>query len=182
MAVDNGTFIWFDGKFVRWEEATIHVSAHVLHYGSSVFEGIRAYDATKVTAIFRLHPHAKRMVNGCKIGRFNLPWSQEDIEKAVIETVARNGQTSCYIRPLAFRGSEVLGVDGRKCPTQLVIFTFAWGAYLGAEAIEQGVDVGVSSWRRMAPGTSASLAKIGGEYAHSQSAKTEDVDQGYAEA
>src|SRR5215813_9276789 len=182
MAFDNGPFIWFDGKFVRWEDATVHVTAHVLHYGSSVFEGIRAYETTSGTAIFRLQPHVKRLVNGCKIGRFNLPWKHEEIEQAITETVACNGQASCYIRPLVFRGSEVLGVDGRKCPTQMIVLTFAWGRYLGAEAIEQGVDVGVSSWRRLAPGTGASLAKIGGQYTNSQFAKMEAVDQGYAEA
>src|SRR5260221_1178006 len=99
MTFDNGPFIWFDGKFVRWEDANIHVTAHVLHYGSSVFEGIRAYETKNGTAIFRLQPHAKRLVNGCKIGRFNLPWSQEEVEQAITETLRRNGQASCYSQP-----------------------------------------------------------------------------------
>ncbi len=182
MAFDNGPFIWFDGKFVRWEEATIHVTAHVLHYGSSAFEGIRTYETTKGAAIFRLEPHVKRLVNSCKIARIDLPWSHEEISQAVQETVARNGQPSCYIRPIVFRGSEVLGVDGRKCPTQLAIFTFRWGRYLGADAIEQGVDVCVSSWRRLAATTGASLAKLGGQYLNSQFAKMEAVENGYSEA
>jgi branched-chain amino acid aminotransferase len=182
MAFENGPYVWFDGKFVRWEDATIHVTAHVLHYGSSVFEGIRTYETVNGPAIFRLEPHVKRMINSCKIGRFGLSWSHEEVSQAVQETVARNGQPACYIRPLAFRGSEVLGVDGRKCPTQLVIFTFRWGRYLGADAIEQGVDVCISSWRRMAPDTGASLGKIGGQYVNSQFAKMEAVDNGFSEA
>ncbi len=182
MAFDNGPYVWFDGKFVRWEDATIHVTAHVLHYGSSAFEGIRAYETVNGPAIFRLEPHVKRLVNSCKIARMDLPWSQEQISQAIQETVARNGQTSCYIRPLAFRGSEVLGVDGRKCPTQLVILQWMWGRYLGADAIDQGVDVCVSSWRRMAPGTAAASAKLGGQYLNSQFAKMEALENGYSEA
>jgi branched-chain amino acid aminotransferase len=182
MAFNNGPYIWYDGKLVRWEDATVHVTAHVLHYGSSAFEGIRCYETEKGSAIFRLEPHVKRLLNSLKIGRFDTPWTQEEVSKAIVETVSSNGQPSCYIRPLAFRGSEVLGVDGRKCPTQLVIISWQWGKYLGAEAIEQGVDVCVSSWRRMAPDTSASLAKIGGQYVNSQFAKMEAIENGYSEA
>jgi branched-chain amino acid aminotransferase len=182
MPLKNGPFVWFDGKLVRWEEATIHVASHVLHYGSSVFEGVRAYETKNGTAIFRLHPHVKRLLNSCKIGRIDVPWTLDQLQDAIIETVANNGQTSCYIRPLIFRGMEVLGVDGRKSPTQVAIFTISWGRYLGPEAIEQGVDVGVSSWRRMAPGTGASLAKIGGQYVNSQFAKMEALENGYSEA
>jgi len=182
MAFNNGPYIWFDGKLVRWEEATIHITAHVLHYGSSAFEGIRCYETEKGSAIFRLDPHVKRLLNSLKIGRFDIPWTHEEVANAIVETVSNNGQASCYIRPLAFRGSEVLGVDGRKCPTQLAVITWMWGKYLGAEAIEEGVDVCVSSWRRMAPDTSASLAKIGGQYVNSQFAKMEAVENGYSEA
>ena len=182
MAFDNGPFIWFDGKLVRWEEATIHVTAHVLHYGSSAFEGVRCYETAQGSAIFRLEPHVKRLLNSAKIARMEVPFSHQEILNAIVETVSRNGQPSCYIRPLVFRGSEVLGVDGRKCPTQVAVITWRWGRYLGPEAIEQGVDVCVSSWRRMAPDTSASLAKIGGQYVNSQFAKMEAVENGYAEA
>jgi len=182
MAFDNGPFIWLDGKLVPWEKATIHVSAHVFHYGSSVFEGIRTYETANGSAIFRLGPHVKRLVNSCKIGRIDIPWSYDDISQAIIDTVEHNGQPSCYIRPLIFRGSEVLGVDGRKCPTQMAILTWTWGRYLGNEAIESGVDVCVSSWRRLAPGTAASSAKIGGQYVNSQFAKMEAVENGYSEA
>jgi len=124
MAFDNGPLIWLDGKLIPWADANIHISAHVFHYGSSAFEGIRCYETSKGSAIFRLQPHIKRLVNSCKIGRIYLPWSQEEISAAVIDTVEHNGQASCYIRPLVFRGSEVLGVDGRKCPTQLAIMSW----------------------------------------------------------
>jgi branched-chain amino acid aminotransferase len=182
MAFDNGPFVWFDGNLVRWQDANVHVTVHALHYGSSAFEGIRAYDTANGTAIFQLEPHVKRLVNSAKIMRMACPWSADEISKAIIDTVAQNGQNACYIRPLMFRGSEVLGVDGRKCPTHMVVFTFAWGRYLGPEAIEQGVDVGVSSWRRMDPETGAPLGKIGGQYVNSQFAKMEALDNGYSEA
>ena len=182
MSFENGPYVWFDGNFVEWDKATVHVTTHALHYGSSVFEGIRCYETQNGPAIFRLEPHVKRLINSCKLARIDLPWTEQQLIDATVETVARNGQPSCYIRPLAFRGSEVLGVDGRKCPTQLVIFNFVWGRYLGPEAIEQGVDVGVSSWRRLAPGTGASLAKIGGQYVNSQLMKMQAVDEGYNEA
>jgi branched-chain amino acid aminotransferase len=182
MAFDHGPFIWFDGKLVRWEEATVHVTAHVLHYGSSAFEGIRCYETVNGSAIFRLDPHVKRLLNSCKIGRIDVPFSQDEITQAILDTVSHNGQPSCYIRPLVFRGAEVLGVDGRKCPTQVAIINWNWGKYLGADAIEQGVDVCVSSWRRMAPDTSASLAKIGGQYVNSQFAKMEAIELGFSEA
>jgi branched-chain amino acid aminotransferase len=183
MAFDNGPFIiWFDGKLVRWEDANVHVTAHVLHYGSSVFEGVRCYETAQGSAIFRLEPHVKRLLNSCKIGRIEVPWTEAQVSQAIVDTVENNGQPSCYIRPLIWRGSEVLGVDGRKCPTQFAVMSWNWGRYLGAEAIEQGVDVCISSWRRMAPGTGASLAKIGGQYVNSQFAKMEALENGYSEA
>jgi len=179
---NNSPYIWFDGKFVRWEEATVHVSAHTLHYGSSVFEGIRTYETTNGSAIFRLDPHMRRLLNSAKMARIEVSYSFEELRQATLETVARNGQASCYIRPIIFRGSEQFGVDGRKCPTQVAIMSLAWGRYLGAEAIEQGVDVQVSSWRRMAPGTGAALGKIGGQYVNSQFIAMEAHDNGFTEA
>jgi branched-chain amino acid aminotransferase len=111
MSIDNGPFVWFDGKFVRWQDANVHVSTHALHYGSSVFEGIRAYETKTGTAIFRLEPHVKRMVRSCKLARIVVPWSEAEIATAIQETVGRNGQPSCYIRPLVFRGAETMGVQ-----------------------------------------------------------------------
>jgi branched-chain amino acid aminotransferase len=116
------------------------------------------------------------------LARMDLPYTEAQITQAIVDTVAENGMPSCYIRPLAFRGAGVLGVDGRKSPVQLIVFTINWGAYLGPEALEQGADVCVSSWRRLAPGTASSMAKIGGQYVNSQFAKMEAVDQGFSEA
>jgi len=182
MAFNNGPFIWFDGQFVRWEDATIHVTAHVLHYGSSVFEGVRAYETVNGTAIFRLEPHMRRLMNSAKLARIDVPYTQQQLSDATVELVARNGLPSCYIRPIIFRGSAMFGVDGRKCPTQVALMAIEWGRYLGADAIDQGVDAAVSSWRRMAPGTSMAMAKIGGQYINSQFIAMEAHDGGFNEA
>jgi branched-chain amino acid aminotransferase len=182
MPFNNGPLIWFDGKLVRWEDATIHVTTHALHYGSSVFEGIRTYETVNGSAIFRLEPHMRRLVRSAKLARIDLPWTQEQLMQAAIDVVENNGQPSCYIRPIIFRGSEQFGVDGRACPTQVAIMSIDWGRYLGTDGIEQGVDVGVSSWRRMAPGTSMAMAKIGGQYVNSQFMAMEAHDQGYNDA
>jgi branched-chain amino acid aminotransferase len=174
-------WIWRNGQFVRWEDATLHVTTHALHYGSSVFEGIRAYATPDGPAVFRLQPHSRRLVNSAKIARIELPYSEDEISDAIVETVHRNGHEACYIRPLALRGAGPLGVEGRKNPTEVFIFTMEWGRYLGAEAIENGVDVQVSSWRRIAPDTFASLAKIGGQYVNSQFISMEAHDNGFNE-
>lgn len=174
-------FIWKNGEFIPWEAANVHVTTHALHYGSSVFEGVRAYATPKGPAVFRLQPHTRRLVNSCKIARIALPWSEDEINAAIVETVRRNGHDSCYIRPVVMRGAGPLGVEGRKNPTDMFVFTMEWGRYLGAEAIEQGIDVQVSSWRRIAPDTFASMAKIGGQYVNSQFIKMEAADNGFAE-
>jgi branched-chain amino acid aminotransferase len=174
-------YIWRNGEFVRWDDATVHVTAHALHYGSSVFEGIRAYATPNGPGIFRLQPHTKRLVNGCKVARIDLPYSEDELNEAIIEVVRRNGHESCYIRPLAFRGAGGLGLEGRKCPTEVVVLTMEWGRYLGSEAIDNGVDVQVSSWRRIAPNTFASLSKIGGQYVNSQFVSMEAKDNGFSE-
>lgn len=174
-------WIWRNGHYVRWEDATVHVTTHALHYGSSVFEGIRAYATAEGPAIFRLRPHTERLVQSCKIARIDQPFTAEQLDAAIIETVRRNAHESCYIRPLVFRGAGALGLEGRKNPTEVVIFTLEWGRYLGNEAIENGVDVQVSSWRRIAPDTFASLAKIGGQYVNSQFVSMEAKDNGFSE-
>ncbi len=179
--MQKSDWIWHNGEWVAWDDATFHVSAHGLHYGSSVFEGIRAYDTADGPAIMALEPHVRRLFNSCKIARIDVPFTPEQISEAIVRTVARNKHQSCYIRPLVFRGSETIGVDGRACPTEVVIFTMEWGRYLGAEAIEQGVDVMVSSWRRMAPDTLPALAKIGGQYVGSQLITMEAKDNGFTE-
>lgn len=179
--MNNGSWVWRNGAFVKWEDATVHVTTHALHYGSSVFEGIRAYSTPDGPAVFRLDPHAARLVSGCKIARIQLPYTDSELGNAIVETVRRNGHESCYIRPIAFRGAGPLGLEGRKTPTEVVIFTMEWGRYLGSEAVENGVDVQVSSWRRIAPDTFASLAKIGGQYVNSQFISMEAHDNGFAE-
>ena len=174
-------WIWMNGEFVAWEAANVHVSTHALHYGSSVFEGIRAYATPQGPAVFRLPEHTKRLLNSAKIARMNLSYDEETINQAIIESIARNGHEACYIRPLVYRGAGPLGLEGRKNPVDLTIFTMEWGAYLGQEALENGVDVQVSSWRRLAPDTGASLAKIGGQYVNSQFISMEAHDNGFNE-
>lgn len=174
-------WIWRNGEFVKWEEATVHVTTHALHYGSSVFEGIRAYATPNGPAVFRLQPHTRRLFNSAKIARIEMPHTEDEINAAIIETIQRNGHESCYVRPLVFRGAGKLGVEGRKNPTETIILTMEWGRYLGNEAIEQGVDVQVSSWRRIAPDTFASMAKIGGQYVNSQFVTMEAADNGFTE-
>lgn len=174
-------FIWKNGTLVKWEDATVHVTAHALHYGSSVFEGVRAYATPDGPAVFRLQPHTRRLMNSCKIARIDVPYSEDELNTAIIETVRVNRHDSCYIRPLVFRGAGPMGLEGRKNPVDVVIFTLEWGKYLGTEAIDNGVDVQVSSWRRMAPNTFASQAKIGGQYINSQFVSMEAHDNGFAE-
>ncbi|MEZ4667802.1 MAG: branched-chain amino acid transaminase [Anaerolineae bacterium] len=174
-------YIWKNGELIAWEDATVHVTTHALHYGSSIFEGVRAYSTSQGPAVFRLQPHTRRLLNSAKIARIDVPYTDVQINDAILETIRRNGHDSCYIRPLVFRGSNKLGVEGRQNPTDVVIITMEWGRYLGPEAIEQGVDVQVSSWRRIAPDTFASLAKIGGQYVNSQFISMEAHDNGFNE-
>ncbi|MEM4196327.1 MAG: branched-chain-amino-acid transaminase, partial [Methanothermobacter sp.] len=174
--------IWFNGEMVDWEDATIHVLSHVVHYGSSVFEGIRCYRNRKGSAIFRLREHVKRLFDSAKIYRMEIPYTQEQICQAIIETVSENGLDECYIRPVVYRGYGEMGVNPVNCPVEVAIAAWEWGAYLGAEALKVGVDVGVSTWRRMAPNTMPNLAKAGGNYLNSQLAKMEAVRHGYDEA
>lgn len=174
-------WIWRNGEMVKWADATVHVTAHAIHYGSSVFEGVRAYSTPQGPAVFRLQPHTRRLLNSAKIARIDVPYTEEALNEAVLETVRRNGHEACYIRPLIFRGAGVLGVEGRKNPTEAIVLTLEWGRYLGKEAIENGVDVQVSSWRRLAPDTGASMAKIGGQYVNSQFISMEAHDNGFSE-
>lgn len=181
MPMQESDYIWFNGEFVLWADAQIHAMSHVVHYGSSVFEGIRAYATDNGPAVFCLDPHVKRLINSCKIARMPAPYTQDEISEAILKTIRKNELNSCYIRPLVWRGYDSLGVNPRSCPVGVMIATIPWGRYLGPEAIEQGVDVGVSSWRRMAPDTFAAMAKIGGQYVNSQFIVMEANDQGYTE-
>ncbi len=174
-------WIWMNGKIIPWDDAKVHVFAHALHYGSSVFEGIRAYKTPRGAAVFRLKEHIDRLFNSCKIMRMPVPYSKEEISEALLETIRVNKLESAYIRPLVYRGYETLGVDPRQCPLEVIIGSVFWGTYLGPEALENGVDVGVSSWRRYAPDTASSLAKVGGQYVNSQFSAMEAHDKGYKE-
>ncbi len=174
--------IWFNGKLVPYEEATVHVLSHVLHYGTSVFEGIRCYKTEeKGSAVFRLREHMQRLVNSAKIYRMDIPYTLEELESAVVETIVNSGLESCYIRPLVFRGMGRMGVNPLHNSVETVIAVWEWGAYLGAEALEQGVDVKVSSWSRMAPNTFPAMAKAGGNYINAALAKMDAVLNGFTE-
>lgn len=173
--------IWFNGELVEWDKATIHVLSHVVHYGSSVFEGVRCYDTPRGPGIFRLRDHTRRLFNSAKIYRMPLPYTPEQINRAAHEVVAANKLKSAYLRPVAFRGYGTLGVDPRACPVDVAIAAMDWGKYLGDDAMEQGVDVGVSSWTRFAPNTLPAMAKAAANYMNSQLIKLEAIQHGYAE-
>ncbi len=169
------------GKLVPWNDASVHVSAHALHYGSSVFEGVRCYKTPNGSAVFRLDAHTERLFNSAKIYWMEIPYDQAQLNEAVLQTIAANKLDACYIRPLVFRGAGPLGVNPFGSPVDVVIMVWDWGKYLGQEAIEQGVDVCVSSWSRMAPNTLPAMAKAGGNYLNSQLVKIEAVKGGFAE-
>jgi branched-chain amino acid aminotransferase len=173
--------IWMNGKLVNWDDAKIHVLSHVVHYGSSIFEGLRCYHTAQGPAIFRLHSHTKRLFNSCKIYRMEVPYSSEEINQAIIELIRVNQLDECYIRPLVYRGYETLGVDPSKCPVDMTIAVWRWGKYLGEKSIERGVHVRISSWNRMAPNTFPFMAKSGANYMNSQLIKLEALVDGYSE-
>jgi len=177
----GGGQIWFNGRFVPAAQAVVPVTAHALHYGSSVFEGIRAYATGRGPAVFCLPQHVRRLYDSCRIFRIDLPYSPAQITAAIVDAVRTNGHASCYIRPLVFRGPGTFGLDPRKASVEVAIITFPWGRYLGQDAVEQGVDVMVSSWRRAAPGTAAPMGKIGGQYVTSQFIAMEAADHGFVE-
>ncbi|HQE93330.1 MAG TPA: branched-chain amino acid transaminase [Anaerolineae bacterium] len=181
MTQDKTEYIWLNGKLLPWEQATVHVTAHALHYGSTVFEGIRVYEIKEQPHIFCLEAHVKRLFASGKIFRMDISYTPEEIKQAISDTVKANRVKSCYIRPLVFRGESRLGVNPLPGPVDVSIIAVKWGRYLGPEAIEQGVDVGVSSWRRLAPATSPAAAKIGGQYVNSQFIAMEAAERGYAE-
>lgn len=173
--------IWFDGKLVDWADATCHILSHVVHYGSSVFEGLRCYNTASGPAVFRLHDHMTRLFDSAKIYRFDVPYTCEELSQAVIDTVAANDLDSCYIRPFLFRGLGTMGVNPLNCPVHSAVAVWSWGKYLGDEAMEKGVSVRISSWHRPAPNTFPSLAKAGGNYLNSQLIKIEAVQDGFDE-
>lgn len=173
--------VWFNGTLVPHEEATIHVLSHVVHYGSSVFEGIRCYDTAKGSAVFRLPEHMSRLIDSARIYRMDTGYPVEELNAAVLETVEESGMAECYIRPLVFRGEGRMGVNPLNNPVETVIAVWEWGKYLGPEALEQGVDVEVSSWNRNAPNTTPGLSKAGGNYLSSSLIKMDAIKKGFIE-
>lgn len=180
--IKEADYIWMDGEFVPWKEAKVHVLTHALHYGTGVFEGTRAYETKKGPAVFRLKDHVKRLFNSARIYRMEIPYTQEEIIKATKELIKKNGLKSCYIRHLVYRGYHSLGVNPFPCPVKVAIAAWEWGAYLGEEALEKGVDVMVSTWHRAAPNTFPAMAKATANYANGALMKMEALEYGYEEA
>ena len=173
--------IWMNGSLVEWADAKIHIASHVVHYGSAVFEGARCYSTPAGSACFRLDAHMRRLYDSAKIYRMEPAIPLAALTAAVLDTIRVNELKACYIRPIVYRGYEALGVNPFPCPIEIAILTWEWGAYLGDDALEQGVDVRVSSWSRAAPNTFPTLAKSAANYANSQLIKMEAVVEGYSE-
>jgi branched-chain amino acid aminotransferase len=173
--------IWMNGSLVNWADAKIHIASHVVHYGSAVLEGARCYDTPRGSACFQLDAHMRRLFDSAKIYRMEPTYDQATLTTAVLETIRANQFKACYIRPIVYRGYHALGVNPFPCPVDSAVLTWEWGAYLGQEALEHGVDVTISSWARAAPNTFPTLAKTSANYANSQLIKMEAVVEGYSE-
>ena len=181
MSLSKTEKIWHNGKFIRWDDANIHVLSHVVNYGSGVFEGIRCYHTEQGPAIFRLREHMQRLLNSAHIYRMDPKFSVDELSKAALELVQANKVDACYVRPLIFRGYGDVGVDPTTCPIEVYLACWEWGKYLGEEAIRSGIDVCVSSWNRPAPNTLPQMAKAVANYMNSQLIKMEAKSNGYAE-
>lgn len=173
--------IWHNGKFVAWDDATIHVTSHVVSYGSCLFEGIRCYSTPGGPAIFRAREHTQRLLDSCRIYRIELKYPLEELLQAMVELVRVNRMPHCYLRPIVLRGYGEVGVNPFKSPIEVYIACWPWGGYLGEDAIEKGVDVCISSWSRMAPNTLPAMAKSAANYMNSQLIKMEALVNGYVE-
>ena len=174
--------IWHNGRFIKWEDATVHVLSHVVSYGSSVFEGIRCYATKSGPAVFRIREHIRRLFDSAKIYRMeNIGYTPDQLAEAMLDLVRANRMDSAYLKPIVLRGYGDVGVNGIHNPIEVYIACWNWGKYLGEEALAQGVDVCVSSWTRMAPNTLPAVAKAGANYMNSQLIKMEAVANGYVE-
>jgi branched-chain amino acid aminotransferase len=173
--------IWHNGKLIAWDDAKVHVLSHVISYGSSVFEGIRCYETERGPAIFRGREHMRRLIDSAKIYRIEIPYSLDELTDAMADLVRANKVSPCYIRPIVLRGYGDVGVLPRNNPIETYIACYPWGRYLGEEAINEGVDVCVSSWTRIAPNTLPALSKAGANYMNSQLIRMEAATNGYAE-
>jgi len=173
--------LWMNGQLVPWPDAKVHVMAHALHYGSSVFEGVRLYDTPDGPRFFRLPCHLRRMVASARIHAMDLPYDVGALARACAEVVTANGLTSAYVRPLAWRGYGALGLDPTASPVECMVAAVPWKNFLGADGLERGIDVGVSSWQRLAPNTLPVLAKAGGQYLANTLVTLEAKRHGYTE-
>jgi branched-chain amino acid aminotransferase len=180
MAIEKTEKIWHNGSLIPWDDACIHVMSHVVNYGSSVFEGIRCYALPSGPAIFRATEHIQRLLDSAKIYRIDVDFTRDEIVSGMVETIAVNGVWPCYIRPIVLRGYGQAGVNPFNSPTEVYIANYPWGKYLGSDA-EQGVDICISSWTRIAPNTLPAMAKSGANYMNSQLIKMEAIVNGYAE-
>ena len=182
MAFTGNDQVWMNGSLVAWKDATVHVATHALHYGTGIFEGIRAYKTRNGSAVYRLPEHMRRLYDSCRVYRMEPQWSFDELSAAVVETVRVNGYESCYIRPLVYRGIETLGLDPRPCPVDVSIIVWEWAAMYGADGLSKGIDVAVSSWTRLAPNTLPAMAKATGNYANSGLIKMQAMIDGYGDA
>ena len=180
MAIQKTEKIWHNGKFINWDDATLHVMSHVVHYGSSVFEGIRCYALPSGPAIFRANEHMQRLIDSAKIYRIDVDFTRDQLVRGMVELVKVNGAWPCYIRPIILRGYGEVGVNPLSSPVEVYICNYPWGKYLGTDASE-GVDVCISSWTRLAPNTLPAMAKAGANYMNSQLMKMEAITNGYSE-
>jgi branched-chain amino acid aminotransferase len=174
-------WVWMNGRLVEFEKATVHVLTHALHYGSGVFEGIRCYKTPQGPAVFRLPEHVDRLVYSAKVYRMEIPWAPEEIGLAIQDSIRANDLDECYIRPIVYRGFGPMGVNPLRAPVEMSIAVWSWGKYLGPEALEQGVDVCVSSWRRPSQDILPAVAKATGNYLNAGLIKMEAVTNGFAE-
>lgn len=181
MPIQKTDKIWHNGKWIHWDDAKLHVLSHVVSYGSAVFEGIRCYETRQGPAIFRLREHMQRLINSGKIYRMELPFSVEDFSNAACELVRLNNMKSCYVKPMVMRGYGEVGVNPLNSPIEIYMACWAWGAYLGPDALTKGVEIGVSSWTRIAPNTLPAMSKAAANYMNSQLIRMEAHFNGYAE-
>jgi branched-chain amino acid aminotransferase len=181
MAFPGTGKIWMNGSFVDWKDAKIHIGSHIIHYGSGVFEGARCYDTLGGSACFRLDAHMRRLFDSARIYRMEVPYDQQTLTDAIFELIQVNKFRACYIRPIVYRGYDSLGVNPLPCPVDVAIMVWEWGAYFTKEAIEEGLDVKISTWARNAPNTTPAMAKSVANYANAQLIKMEAIAEGYAE-
>ena len=174
--------IWMNGKIIDWQDAKIHVMSHVIHYGTGVFEGIRCYNTVRGSAIFRLDAHLRRMCDSARVYMMEMPYTREEITGAIIELIKANGFKDCYIRPIAYYGYDTLGVHPKKCPVEMAIAVWPWGAYLGEGGLEKGIRVTISPWTKYHSSMLPTVAKACGQYLNSYLSVREAQNKGFQEA